>query len=87
MSRDLYFEGLGRKYGYGPTDYQPPSSEIPSTYKMSLIKSLPVNLSGPLPAKIYINKNCDIVFETEKMKCYYSDVSNEYIEQFSPVTE
>lgn len=72
-----------RSYQGKKKDHQPSKRDKPSEYKVSLVKNLPVNLDGPIPARIYINDNCDIIFKTENSSCYYGDVTNSFISQFT----
>ncbi len=80
---DLYSTNILRKYGDGKNnEYKKKEREIPSEHKMSLLKTLPVDLDGPYPATIFINERCDIIFKTERGTCYYSDVQNKILNKF-----
>lgn len=83
--RDLYLTNLSRKYGYGSYKNEgSPEKEKPSEYKLSLTKNLPVNLvAGEAKARIFVNENCDIIFERDGKTCYYSEIRNKYIAKFS----
>lgn len=81
MSSDLYANNILRSYGEGE-EYIKKEKEKPSEHKMSLIKTLPVDLSGPYPASIFVNENCDIIFKTPRGSRYYGDVQNKLLAKF-----
>lgn len=83
--RDLYLSNLMRNYGYGAYKNEGTAEkEKPSEYKLSLTKNLPINLViGEKKARIFVNNNCDIIFEYDERTCYYSEVKNKFIAKFT----
>ncbi len=77
MSRELYSNNLLRSYATRDIDYQKPSKEKPSAYKLSLLNnSFPITLTdGEFIYDIVINDTCDIIFKgLIGGDVYYNDV-------------
>ena len=79
MSRELYSSNLLRSYTTKEADYQKPTKEKPSAYKLSLLNNpFPIVLTdGEFIYDIIINDTCDIILKgCIGGPVYYNDVPN-----------
>lgn len=77
-----YTDNLSRKYNSPKTQYQAPTKERPSKYKLELLNNpFPIVLTdGKFIYDVFINEYCEIIFKNgTKSSCYYNDVSNKQI--------